>query len=445
MFILNDILKPLQNSFSSTNLGRERGLWFSYTILAFITPFTTSISSNILRCINTLFGLNLNKRRFYTFMASNKIPWDKLWPTLWRIIPNPLSDGRLLIALDDFINPKTGRNIFGCSHIFDHAAKANQSKYPWAQNVVLIGLLKRIKGRWACLPLAHRFYLPKKAIDSKLDNMRVPGKVVSFQTKLHQAVEMVTQVAHHFPGVGITVSCDSWFGNNGLFKPLRDKLGNLVHLLSRLRSNTVLYSMPLKSASKKRGRRRKYGDRLGSCAEMAAKFIARASTYRVFLYGKHREVNAFSKIVMLKTLKCPVRVVWVFRKTQWIAIFSTDLDLSVEQIIEYYGARWKIESGFKEIKQDIGSSKSQTRNPYAVINHINFSMMATTITWIYGSRLENIPDRRHKVKGRNSFAFSDLRHIIAKAALSDDFDAVCNKTQKLPRKSFVEALLAMIG
>jgi len=37
----------------------------------------------------------------------------------------------------------------------------------------------------------------------------------------------------------------------------------------------------------------------------------------------------------------------------------------------------------------------------------------------YATRLENIPDRRHKVKGRNSFAFSDLRHIIAKAALSD--------------------------
>jgi len=46
----------------------------------------------------------------------------------------------------------------------------------------------------------------------------------------------------------------------------------------------------------------------------------------------------------------PVRVVWVFRKTQWIAMFTTDLELSETQIIEYYGARWKIESGFKELK-----------------------------------------------------------------------------------------------
>ena len=445
MFILNDILTPLQKVFSSTNLGRERGHWFTYTILAFIIPFSSSISSNIFRCINTLFGLDVNRRRFYTFMASNKLPWGKLWPALWGMIPDPLSDGRLLVALDDFINPKTGRKIFGCSRIFDHAAKANQSRYPWAQNVVVVGLLKRIKGRWACLPLAHRFYLPKKAIEAKSDNMKISGKEPLFQTKLGQAAEMLIQLAHHFPGARVIAVCDSWFGNNGLFNPLRKHLGASVHLLSRLRSNTVLYTMPPNGKSKKRGRPRKYGHRLGSCAEIAAGFISHASTHHVFLYGKYRDVNAFSRTIMLKTLKCPVRVVRVFRKTQWVALFSTDMDLTVGQIIEYYGARWKIESGFKEIKQDIGSSKSQARNAHAVINHINFSMMAATITWIYAARLENIPDRRHKVKGRNSFAFSDLRHIIAKAALSDDFNLVCNKKQKLPRKSFVDALLRMVG
>ena len=49
---------------------------------------------------------------------------------------------------------------------------------------------------------------------------------------------------------------------------------------------------------------------------------------------------------MFKNLRCPARVVWVLRKTQWVAFFTTDLTLSVQLIIEYYGARWKIESGF---------------------------------------------------------------------------------------------------
>jgi hypothetical protein len=445
MFILRDILEPLQNEYSSTHLGRQRSRWFAYTLLAFIVPFTNSISSNILRSLNTLFGISVNRRRFYTFMASNKLPWTKMWPRLWSMIPNPLTDGRLLVALDDVINPKTGRKIFGCSHIFDHAAKANQSKYPWAQNVVLLGLLKRIKGRWACLPLANRFYLPKKAIESKSDNMNIPGKVASFQTKLEQAAEMLVQLAHHFDNVRVTVVCDSWFGNDGLFKPVRKHLGDAFHLLSRLRSNTVLYALTPKRTKNKRGRSRKYGDRLGTCTEIAAEIKTNASIHRVFLYGHYRDVMAVAKPVMLKTLKCPVRVVWVFRKTQWIALFSTDLNLSIEQIIEYYGARWKIESGFKEIKQDIGSSKSQTRNAHAVINHINFSTMAATVTWIYGARLENIPERRHKVRGRSSFAFSDLRHIIARAALNEDFDAVCHNNPNSLKKSFINILLRMVA
>ena len=49
---------------------------------------------------------------------------------------------------------------------------------------------------------------------------------------------------------------------------------------------------------------------------------------------------------MLKLLRRQVRVVWVFRNTQWIALITTDLELSVEQIIEYYDAPWKIEAGF---------------------------------------------------------------------------------------------------
>ena len=69
--------------------------------------------------------------------------------------------------------------------------------------MVLVGLLKRIKGRRACLPLAHRFYLPKKAIASKSDNMAIPGEATLFQAKPEQATEMLAQLADHFAGMPI--------------------------------------------------------------------------------------------------------------------------------------------------------------------------------------------------------------------------------------------------
>ena len=126
-------------------------------------------------------------------------------------------------------------------------------------------------------------------------------------------------------------------------------------------------------------------------------------------------------------------------------MFTTDLDLSVTQIIEYYGARRKIESGFKELKQEIGSCKSQCRNAQAVTNHLNFCMMAVTLTWIYADRLKADPERRHKVKGRTSFAFSDVRRIIAEAALDENFVRVCPKPGNPPENSLVAVLLRMVA
>ena len=89
MFILRNILSPLQQEFNHRCKGDERGVWFVYTLLAVITHFTSSRTASLLRCLQTLFGLTLSQRRFYTFMASSKLPWSHLWATLWSLIPNP--------------------------------------------------------------------------------------------------------------------------------------------------------------------------------------------------------------------------------------------------------------------------------------------------------------------------------------------------------------------
>lgn len=444
MFILRDLLLPLQAPFSDSRLGRERAYWFVFTLLAVIVPFTSSMTSNLLRSLQTLFGLNLNRRRFYTFMAFHKLPWERLWQVLWSQIPEPCVEGRLLVALDDSINNKTGRKIFGCGFFHDHTAKLNQPTYPWSQNLVSIGLLKEIKGRWSCLPLALRFYFMKKDIEAQSVTAEKSGSTVIFQSKMAQAVEMLCSVAAHFANMPVLVVTDSWFGNDGLLRPLNES-EYPFDILSRLRSNITLYDLPPQRLPHQRGRSRKYGAKLGAVSELAAHRREQPQAVSVFLYGKRREVSAYEQVVMLKNLRCPARVVWVFRKTQWVALFTTDLALSVQQIIEYYGARWKIESGFKEIKQEIGSARSQTRNAHAVVNHLNFCMMATTITWIYADRIKADPQRRHIVKGRTSFAFSDVRRLITNAALSKDFLRLWPSLHNPRQNTFVSLLLRMVA
>src|SRR6056297_1518087 len=336
MLILHDILTKLKNEFANSRKAEERRTWFVYTLIAIIIPFTSSKTSNLLRCLNSLFGFNgIQKKRYYTFMASPKIPWQRLWQCLWKMIPEPLTQGRLLVAIDDYINPKTGKKIFGCAKVFDHAAKQNQSKYPWAQNIVAVRLLKMIKGRWACLPLAHRFYHLKKNVESQ--TISKPG--IKFETKLEQAVNMITEISAMFRQAPIIAITDSWFGNNGLYAPLRKELGQRFHMISRLRSNNNLFAMLDPCGQKgRRGRPKKYEPKLGD-------------------------------------------------------------------------------------------TSSQT--------------MATSLAWIYASRLEKTPERRHVVKGRSHFAFSDVRRLIAKAALTDNFSILCPAPRKTVLNSLVTTLLRM--
>ena len=125
------------------------------------------------------------------------------------LIPSPETGGRILLVLDDSIITKVGKKIFGCEAIFDHAAKSNQSKYPWAQNIVSVGLLKQIKGRWACLFLDFRFYLPLKTIQAKKETATIRGTVVPFQTKMTQAGDRVIGIAEHFSISPILAVTDS--------------------------------------------------------------------------------------------------------------------------------------------------------------------------------------------------------------------------------------------
>ena len=72
-------------------------------------------------------------------------------------------------------------------------------------------------------------------------------------------------------------------------------------------------------------------------------------------------------------------------------------------------------------------------------------MMATTLTWVYADHLQTAPDRKYKIRGRSGFAFSDVRRIIAEAALSDDFRSVCPLPEQRPQNSFVKTMLRMVA
>lgn len=424
MFIIKSLAKEIQSHFTTNN---SRGSLFVAVLLAIILPMTGSRCSQLLRILKTLFSIGITQRCFYIFMASPKLPWQSLWHCLWQLIPSLLTDGRLLLAADDSTNPKTGKKIHGCEYHFDHAAKVNQSKYVWSQNIVQVGLLKWIHGRYACLPLSWRFYRSKKI------------KSTGFKTKLEQVEQMVCSIykVFHQP---ILLIADSWFSGKTLVTPLRRALGNNFHFLSRLRTNNKLYDTKVVQR-KGRGRPRKYGRCVGNAKELGKRYKKKARNHTVFLYGKPRQVKASTATFFLKTLGVPVKVVWVYYKKNMVVFFTTDLTLSTKKVIEYYGARWKIESGFKELKQDIGSQQSQVRCKNAVTNHLNFCMMAMLFAWIYAARLKNAPQRRGKQTRYGAFTFSDVRYAISEQVSRKDFLPVLFNSRKSSKNYLIATML----
>jgi hypothetical protein len=132
-----------------------------------------------------------------------------------------LVSGRLLLALDDSINQTTGKYVFADQRTFDHAAKRNQTRGPWTQAIVTMGLLVPIHGRGSFLPSAFAFYL--RCLKLRVGCIRLRRKALASADKLAQAMVSIARLGACFTLVPVLVVTDSWFGNNGLFKPLRQR------------------------------------------------------------------------------------------------------------------------------------------------------------------------------------------------------------------------------
>ena len=74
MAILPALAHEFQFLFPLTRNGQERFHWFLLTLKAIVVPITVSRTSNLLRAIETLFGVSVEPWRYYTFMASVKPP-----------------------------------------------------------------------------------------------------------------------------------------------------------------------------------------------------------------------------------------------------------------------------------------------------------------------------------------------------------------------------------
>ena len=75
--------------------------------------------------------------------------------------------------------------------------------------------------------------------------------------------------------------------------------------------------------------------------------------------------------------------------TAHVVLFSSDLELAYDKLVEYYRLRFQIEFNFRDAKQYWGLEDFMTVNPTPVYNRANLAMLMVNLSQILIRTLRN--------------------------------------------------------
>jgi putative transposase len=151
-----------------------------------------------------------------------------------------------------------------------------------------------------------------------------------------------------------------------------------LHLISKLRSNAVLY-FPYAGQKPRRGPTPRYGDRLDYAAlpettRVSSITEGRFLTETFALPLLHKEFPDLLNVVVL--VKTDTRS----GKRAHVVLFSTDLTLTPAQLADYYALRFQIEFNFRAAKQYFGLDDFMNVSPVAVTNAVGLAFLMCNLS-----------------------------------------------------------------
>ena len=167
---------------------------------------------------------------------------------------------------------------------------------------------------------------------------------------------------------------DGHFGNNNALQMTR-QCG--LHLISKLRHDAALY-IPYAGPQKKHGQRRKYGDQI-DYANLPSAYLKQTTVddgiqtriYQAALW--HKEFPHQLNVVII------VKVNLETGAQAHVVLFSSDLSLTYDQLIDYYALRFQIEFNFREAKQYWGLEDFMNVTQTTVTNAANLSLFMVNL------------------------------------------------------------------
>lgn len=302
----------------------------------------------------------LHHERFHRFFSRGTWSPDEFGRLLFTRIVMRLAAGRpIVVALDDTLAPKKGRDVFGGSVHLD-AVRSTKSVRVFAFGHVWVVLSVVIRvpfssRPWA-LPVLFRLYRGKKDCASKRH---------VYRTKNELGRELMELVATWAQGYDVHVVADQAYCCAAIMR----RLPSSVTLFGAMRLNAALTAPPLPRQRDRAGRPPIRGERLPSPEELAQNNRVPWKRFHADLYGRRRMVRykaieaqwyrAFSgKLLRVVVVRVDAELTRVF--------LCTDPTVSVATILETYALRWPLEVTFRDLKQLLGFADSSARKREAV-------------------------------------------------------------------------------
>jgi hypothetical protein len=297
---------------------------------------------------------------------------------------------RVLLALDDTPTKRYGPCVEGAGVHHNPTPGPAGQKFVYGHVWVTLALVVR-HALWGTigLPLWGLLYVRQKDIRPLTVLYRV-----KFRTKLELGVELVTWAAHWLKSLGraLWVVADGAYAKRPFLQPVL-ALGAVV--VSRLRRDAALWSLPRPKPAGRPGPQPRYGSAALDLAKRAGQSRG-WQTGTFTLYGKETTKTYKTFLATYKPVGGVIRVVLVKERKSWVAFFCTDAQAGVAQILEAYADRAALEQVFHDVKEVHGAGQQQLRNYWANVAAFNLTLWWHTLieVWAWSRPARELRDRR---------------------------------------------------
>jgi len=322
-------------------------------------------------------------QRFFT----TAIPWALVF---WLFFRQELfkPDTVYLLAGDESIVTKSGKKTYGLDRFF---AGLYGKPVP-GLSFFALSLISVQERRSYPIMVEQQVRetvqkaIPKPKKTQSAAPKRTPGRPKGSQNKdktnvtltaeleliKNMVLKLLLLINGHLPLTYLVL--DGHFGNNNALQMTR-QCG--LHLISKLRYDAALY-IPYAGPQKHYGQRRKYGDKI-DYDHLPATYLKQTSVedgiqtrlYQAALW--HKEFPQLLNVVIL------VKVNLATGAQAHVVLFSSDLSLTYDQLIDYYALRFQIEFNFREAKQYWGLEDFMNVNQTTVTNAANLSLFMVNL------------------------------------------------------------------